>query len=341
MKVRNIIYIILMVIFTVFAYLLFDRGFNVKTKIVVNYQEKSDLNYKVYLHDNNIYSREYLGMNDKYITKLVDNIMVDFNYNIMFDKDISGYYTYKVVGTLVAYQDDINDSLWEKDYVLLNDQTNVLNSNDLKSIEIKDGINIDYDKYQDELNIFKQDYDIDVSGYLMVKLIINENLDFFGIDRMVEDEKEIRMMIPLGNDAFKINVINDNNNVDSFYDFSKKEPVNYLLLIIGAFSLSLGISFLALTIRNMVLSYRKTSDYQKELRMILKDYGDIIVEVKRFYNKKKYNLIYVDTFKELMDVYDKVGNPISYREVKKDQEAIFIIIDDDNAWIYRLLSKDK
>ena len=75
MKVRNILYIILMVIFTVFAYFLFDRGFNVKTKIVVNYQEKSDLNYRVYLHDNDIYNREYLGMNDKYISKLVDNIM--------------------------------------------------------------------------------------------------------------------------------------------------------------------------------------------------------------------------------------------------------------------------
>ena len=336
MKVRNVIYIILMVIFTVFAYFLFDRGFNVKTKIVVNYQEKSDLNYRVYLHDNDIYNREYLGMNDKYISKLVDNIMIDFNYNIMFDKDISGYYTYKVVGTLVAYQDDITDSLWEKEYVLLNDQTNVLNANDLKSIEIKDGINIDYDKYQDELNKFKQDYDIDVSGYLMVKVIIKENIDFFGIDKVVEDTKEMKMIIPLSYDTFKINVINDNNTVDKIYDFSKKEPVNYLLLIIGAFSLSLGISFLALTIRNMVLSYRKTSDYQKELRMILKDYGDIIVEVKRFYNKKKYNLIYVDTFKELMDVYDKVGNPISYREVKKGQEAIFIIIDDDNAWIYRL-----
>ncbi len=336
MKVRNVIYIILMVIFTVFAYLLFDRGFNVKTKIVVNYQEKSDLKYKVYLHDNDIYNRDYIGMNDRYITKLVDNIMVDFNYNIMFDKNISGYYTYKVAGTLVAYQDDINDSLWEKDYVLLNDITEVLNANDLKSIQIKDGINIDYDKYQDELNKFKQDYDIDVSGCLMVKVIIKENLDFYYVDKLVEDEKEIKMIIPLSYDTFKINVINDNNNIDKFYDFSKKESVNYLFLIIGAFSLSLGISFLALTIRNMILSYKKTSDYQKELRMILKDYSDIIVEVKRFYNKKKYNLIYVDTFKELMDVYNKVGNPISYREVKKDKEAIFIIIDDDNAWIYRL-----
>ena len=341
MKIRNIIYILLMVLFTVFAYLLFDRGFNVKTKIVVNYQEKSDLNYKVYLHDNDIYNRDYLGMNDRYITKIVDNIMVDFNYSIMFDKSISGYYTYKVIGTLVAYQDDINDSLWEKDYVLLNDQTKVLNANDLKSIEIKDGINIDYDKYIDELDKFEKGYNIDISGYLMVKVIIKENLDFSYVDKLVEDEKEIKMIIPLSYDTFKINVSNDNNNVDSFYDFSKKEPVNYLLLIIGAFSLSLGISFLALTIRNMVLFYRMVSDYQKELKMIFKDYSDIIVEVKRFYNKKKYNLIYVNNFKELLDVYNKVGNPISYKEVKKDQEAIFIIIDDDNAWIYRLLSKNK
>ena len=34
MKLRNILYIILMVVFISFAYLLFDRGLNAKTKII-------------------------------------------------------------------------------------------------------------------------------------------------------------------------------------------------------------------------------------------------------------------------------------------------------------------
>ena len=58
MKVRNIIYVFLMALFIVLAYFLLDCGFNAKTKIAVNYQEKSDLSYKVYLYDNEIYDHK-------------------------------------------------------------------------------------------------------------------------------------------------------------------------------------------------------------------------------------------------------------------------------------------
>ena len=111
------------------------------------------------------------------------------------------------------------------------------------------------------------------------------------------------------------------------------------MIILGAFSLSVGISFLALTIRNMVMASKEQFNYGRELKKILNEHEDKIVNVKRFYNKKKYNLIYVDSFKELLDVYDKVGNPISYREVKKNEEAIFLMTDEDDAWIYRMVAK--
>ena len=83
------------------------------------------------------------------------------------------------------------------------------------------------------------------------------------------------------------------------------------------------------------------SNYNKELKKILKDNRDIIVNVNKLYNKKKYNLIYVDSFIELMDVYNRVESPISFKEIEKNKEAIFLIIENDNAWIYRLVNKKK
>ena len=47
-------------------------------------------------------------------------------------------------------------------------------------------------------------------------------------------------------------------------------------------------------------------------------------------------MIYVTSFAELLDAYRRVENPISYKEVKKNEETIFLMIDDDNAWIYTL-----
>ena len=39
-----------------------------------------------------------------------------------------------------------------------------------------------------------------------------------------------------------------------------------------------------------------------------------------------------------MDVHNKTNYPISFRETKKNYESIFVIIDYDNAWIYRLVA---
>ncbi len=339
MKFKNILYIIFMVIFIAFAYLLFDRGINIKTKKIVNYQEDSDVIYKVYLKDNDIYSEKYLNMNERYITDMVDYIALEFNYNSLFDKDINGYYSYIVTGNLVAYEDDITDSLWEKEYTLLPLKANVLDQNELRQINIDDKLTIDYNKYRDEIAKFKKDYHIDIRGYLEVIIKIKTDLSFSDITKNYEENKEIKLIVPLSYETFKISITNDNNKVDNYYAFSKKERVNYLLILMGLFSLSIGLSFLALTIRNMIKATKKSFDYQKELTKILTEYSDIIVLVKRFYNKKKYNLIYVDSFKELMDVYKRVGNPISFKEIKKNEEALFVMIEDDNAWIYKMVNK--
>ena len=336
MKLRDYIYIICMFFFIVLAYLFFDRGFNLKTKEFIKYQENSDLNYRVFLHENDEYQEEYLKMGGRYITSLVDSIKVDFKYNSLFNRNMYGFYNYQVVGTLHAYLDSINESIWEKDYILLDNKTKVINENNIKDIDILDRFTIDYDKYKKELDDFSLKYGIDLSGYLEVNININENLNFKGVEDITEDKKNIKMIIPLSYDTFKINIENDNNKIDSYGNFNNRNKVNYLFVILGAFSLSLGISFMALVIREMVKSTDKVTRYNRELKKILTEHEEKIVKVKRFYNKKEYNLIYVESFKELLDVYDKVNNPISYREIKKNEDAMFIIVDDDNAWIYQM-----
>ena len=339
MKLKNILYIIFMVVFIAFAYLLFDRGLNAKTKIIVNYVEKGNLTYKVYLKDNDVYDKEYLNMNERYISKLIDNILVEFDYSNLFDNDINGYYSYSVLGNLKVYEMDTKDLLYEKQYDLLNLKAVALDANNVRKIDIKDKAVVDFDKYKEEIENFENVYNIDAFGNLDVVVKIKKNLEFSKINNGNETTREMKIIIPIGYDTFRINVINDNNKKASYYDFSKNERVNSLFILIGIFSLSVGLSFLALTIRNMVLVSKRRFDYNKELTKILDEYGDIIVNVKRFYNKKKYNLIYTGSFNELLDAYKKVGNPISFKETKKGEEAIFLMTEDDNAWIYKMVDK--
>ena len=320
-----------MVVYGVLAYLFLDNGFNTKTKIRVNYEDKSDVYYRVnYIDDS--YNSTY---NDKYVSDMVKYIDLEYTYDNLISEYVSGYYRYNVEGYLIAYEDDITNSLWERKYELLGDKTVVIDENDVNDIKIDDSVRIDFKKYRDELQKFIDDYGIEVDGYLHVRINIFESLNFDSLDNEYADNKVISLNIPLSDDVFKINVKNIDNR-DSYYEFSKNGSMNIIFLVIGAFCLALTVSSIVMVIRQFKFLKVRESKYRKELNKILSRYEECIVNVNKFYVNKKYNMIYVDSFSELMDVYDKKGKMISYKEVKRGSEAIFVLIDEDDAWIYRL-----
>ena len=221
-------------------------------------------------------------------------------------------------------------------YELVDDKTVVLDGNDINNIKITDSFKIDFRKYRDEINNFIDEYDIYVNGYLYVRINILEFLNFDSLNNEYDDSKVIGVNIPLTNDTFIV-MVNNIANRDSYYEFSSKKAMNIVFLIIGTFFLSLSLSNLFMVVRQFKVIYDMQSKYNRELKKILSKYDDCIVRVNKFYTYKKYNMIYVDSFSELMDVYDKKNKMISFKEVKRGSEAIFVIIDEDDAWIYKLI----
>lgn len=334
MKKRMVFYTIISMIFMILSYLFIVSGIDMKTKIYVKYQQVDDISYVVNLLPNTVYENDYLNMGGNYIGSLVKDIDLDLKYNLIYARNITGYYVYNLKGTLVASEGE--DILWEKNYDLLADKVTVLDQNKVKDIRVKDKTSIDYQKYVNEINDFNKKYNMEVSGVLLVSFKLKTTLDFTGFKNTYDDTKEVKMVIPVTNEVFKIKILDDNKEFDSYNEMTNKEGVNYLFLVFGALCLSVGIAFLMVVIKNLLEINNKENKYVKELKKILNEHGDEIVNVYEFNNAKKYNLIYVDSFKELLDVYDKVDSPISFKELKKNQKAVFLIIENDNAWIYIL-----
>lgn len=334
MKKRMVFYTIISMAFMILSYLFIVSGIDMKTKIYVKYQQVDDISYVVNLLPNTVYENDYLNMGGNYIGSLVKDIDLDLKYNLIYARNITGYYVYNLKGTLVASEGE--DILWEKNYDLLADKVTVLDQNKVKDIRVKDKTSIDYQKYVNEINDFNKKYNMEVSGVLLVSFKLKTTLDFTGFKNTYDDTKEVKMVIPVTNEVFKIKILDDNKEFDSYNEMTNKEGVNYLFLVFGALCLSVGIAFLMVVIKNLLEINNKENKYVKELKKILNEHGDEIVNVYEFNNAKKYNLIYVDSFKELLDVYDKVDSPISFKELKKNQKAVFLIIENDNAWIYIL-----
>lgn len=338
MKKKSILYILLMILFFVFAYLFISNGINVKVKNFINYEEQTNINYKVYLKDNNIYDSMILGKDKKYISNLVEDIVIDFDYNILYERYLNGFYSYSVDSSLIAYEEDINDSLWTKNEVILPNKVSVIDQNKIDNIKFNDSVKINYAKYKNEVNEFIENYNIDVSGYLLVKINFHLMGEFNKCFNNIEDNQTVKIIIPLTYDTFKINVINSNNGFNNYTFYTKKDSVNYLLIIIGTFCLSIAIALMIVIIKELIALSKSEEKYQKELKSIFKKYEDIIINVDKIYRNNKYNLIYVENFSELMDVYNKVNIPISFKEIEKNRKAVFLIIENNNAWIYILVS---
>lgn len=334
MYYRSVYYAIFMILFAVLGYLFLDSGFNTKTRVRVLYQDNSDVDYKV-----EYISNEYVFESEKYLSNMVDSININFNYENVLSEYFTGYYRYNVEAYLIAYEDDITNSLWERKSYLVNEKTEVIDDNKINNIKIEDYFVVDFKEYRDEVTEFIDKYGINLSGYLHIRINIFESLNFFDLGNEYADDKVITINIPLTYNTFKIDVDNL-DDVDSYYDFTNDSTMNIVFLIIGAFCLAISLSLIILVIKQFRLVYVRQSKYTKELNKILFKYKKNIVRVKRLYVNKKYNMIYVDSFTELMDVYNRTKKMISFKEIKRGMYSIFLIIDSDDAWIYRFVSDD-
>ena len=118
-------------------------AFTFKRKYNVHYSEKSNIDYKVYLKDNNFYNEKYLTKNKKYIASLIKNIDTDFDYSFKIDDKVDLKYTYYVVAK-VEVNDSQGTNIYEKEEMLSSKKT--LNA-DGDNFKIHEDIDIDYDKF--------------------------------------------------------------------------------------------------------------------------------------------------------------------------------------------------
>ena len=78
-----IVFVILLFVTTIgviYSSLLLMRSFEEGEEVSISYKEKSNLDYKVWLLDNEFYSSEYLDDEYNVITSSIDHIEVDFQH---------------------------------------------------------------------------------------------------------------------------------------------------------------------------------------------------------------------------------------------------------------------
>lgn len=317
-------------IWAIFAVLLFfgaviSLTIHIKDNLdyYVTYSENSDIDYRVYLKKNDYFENKYLGKNTKYIASIIDYIETNFSYKLFFPNNNINYkYLYKIMAEIKVKDKDDDITYYEYREELFNSAALETKG----SITINKKINVDYNKYNDLISGFVNDFDLDRSESslritMKVMLLDNENEYLKSID----SNRTISLNVPLTTKTISIGLSSDlsnNNNNKIHVSREGKDPLFLLTGIICMItSLIIGLY--------IIIYYRKNRTplaiYRKKLKSILNNYSSYIQEIDNSHKIGASVVYKLKTFEDLMEVRDTIQKPILMIHNSKNTGTFFII----------------
>lgn len=302
-------------------------------EIKIKYNEQKNIDYKVYLKENNFFEQEYLEKNQTYITSLIDHIEIDFDYALELDKKLSGNYSYYIKGTISADKTNGgNGNYWKKEYNL--SKVTEKKYKDSKKISISDQISINYQEYNNILSSFKKEYGLAMDGNLKIELVIKNTINNKDLDRNIVKDESLELNIPLTSLTIEVPIKSNGNETKGYlvnelvYDnhviYTLLEYLSYIMFSIVA----VGITYL------IVIIIKSESVYTRKLNKILKTYDGILVEINSLPKLANKETISVKNFNELIDAHSEIRKPINF--VKNKNFVTFILINEGIVWTYTL-----
>ncbi len=323
-KIRNYIFTIFIVLICSLAF--FFLYYSKTKNYYVSYNEKSNLDYKVYLKENEFFEEEYLEKNDQYIANLINYIKADFSYRLdIEDRDVDYQYQYYIEAFVNVLDNSTRNTLLSKKYSLIDKKT--LYSKGKSFVEINENIDIDYNYYNDLIRKFINVYDLNETTST---LEINMYVKVLGNCEDIEDAEMnnvISLSIPLTTKTIAIdmnyNVLDD--DAENVMICNNKSATIIIYLIIGIVTLIMGVILTTMALRFSIKSRTAESIYHRELRKILNSYKSYIQKINNEFDLEGYKVLKVDSFTDMLEIRDTIQEPILMVENDNNTGVYFII----------------
>lgn len=306
----------------------------------VTYDEKSNIDYNVYLKENEFFENNYLGSNKQYIASLIDYIKADFEYNLSFDSDDVEYkYEYRIEANVNVYDKDTNNVLFNKKEELLKQEEFTTNK---RKANIKKSVNIDYNHFNDLIKRFVTLYGLeDVKSVLTINMYINTIGSCENFAENQENESVMSLSIPLTTQTVAIEISNDLIDTENNVMLCETNKLNYILLVFAIITLIIDVILIVYLIKYEINTRTADTIYIKKLKKILNNYGSYIQEIGEDFNLKGYQLVKINTFEDMLEIRDTIKQPILMKQNKEKTGSYFIIPSSSKyLYIYRLKLED-
>lgn len=321
------------------SFLCLTKTFQVEEAKVVNYQETGSLDYKVYLKPNEFYEEEYIGKGKFYIASIIKNITVDMNYQFIIEQPVDTNLSYQVVAKLSIAGDQGKNTLYEKEYILVDKKLEPVLNTTMQSL--KDSVVIDYDYYNELANRFKATFGVDASSSLTLYVRITKSATNASQEININETSSMNLTIPLTQKTLDIQ-LND-TGINSTKSIVKESKVNFENVFFGVLCFVifiLAVAFILKTLELLFVLVPKKSKYDKYIERLIKEYDRLIVETPSSLRTEDKEIIKINKFEELLDARDNLKRPIMYHILVPHQKCQFYIESDKIVYLLTIKETD-
>ncbi len=309
-----------------------------KREYKLHYSDVSNLDYNVYLKENDFYDMKYLPKDKIYVSSLIDYIDADFDYIFKSDENIGLEYTYYVRASVLVNNSD-GKNIFKKEETLLDKKS--FSDMNKDTFSVNENVKIDYGKYNKLASDFVDQLNISADAKLVVSLYVDVLGKHAEFDKNISDKAVISLNIPLTTRGVDISMdYNLSNNVDEVLQYSSTIISNPILFGFAVLLAVLDICAIVGVIAYVIVNRDNQTLYNKKLAKILKDYERYISEtviterVEDMMKTQSLRIEIIKTFEDLIDIRDSLEKPVLYHEERPGEEAVFYILADKVGYIY-------
>lgn len=337
-SLKKALIIITILLICAISFLLYNQikypGSKEEKVVLYNYNNKANINYKVFLKPNILYSDTSIGEGNTYITEFVDHIDAVFNYEFKGERiaDIKG--DYEVIASVEGYtaEKESEKTIWKKDFVLLSKTSFDIND---KTISIKKDIPIKFQDYQAYAKKVIQDSK--VSSQVKLSVFMNINLNTTTDKGIIKETISPSMVMPLNVNYFEIKGDLSKEKPDAIKATNNSQVAVNIKTVL-CYSVILVVLIIALVYLIFFTSVITVDDpLAKKLNKIFKEHGDRLVALNSEVSINYENYNKVKSIDDLVRIADEIGKPIMYK-FSSDYNDIteFYVIDNTQMYIFKL-----
>ena len=349
-RLRNIKIIIQSVIIAVVTFVMLIllvpiNKYNEKS--YVEYQENTTLNYKVYIDKDEFYDEDYLPSGQSYLSEIIDYFEIEFASNIALDEVRAQFnYSYVIEAHLEIISGTNGGSSLLYEHVKEDDPIHVSKSDLIQSgtnFEFGKTVQIDYDYYnqkaQEYLSVYKPS---NVTSVLIVTFKLNNIVSVGDYATEGNNVTDVSLRIPLATTIVKpeikgLTAKSETNKLLVKQDYTKLTAYRTALIIVACIDAVL----VGVLVAFIFLTRNHDINYNNKVKKIVNTYKSFIQKILNNIDLSRYQVLYIETINELLEIRDTLQMPIlMYENEDKTCSQFMIPTDGGTLYMYEIKVED-